>query len=554
MSGSYDSIIIGAGHNGLVTAAYLAKAGQKVLVLEARDVLGGAASTEDGSTVFGAPAGPGVGPGTGEGICEDSGKGFRVDTGAHRIGGLSAKVVTDLGLAQHGLELLDADPTVFVPVTQGTPLILWRDVKRTADAIREISEADADAWLPFTELLGKAAGFLGAAWTSTPPDVTGSDLGDLIATAKLGRKLRKLGKKDMVEVMRILPQSVYEFLGDWFESDLVKGALAASAVGGLCQGPMGAGTVYMLLHHHVGAGAGVVRPTRRVRGGIGRLSEALAAACEASGAEIRTGARVERILIEGGAEGRLARGVVVDGREIRADRVVSSADPRTTFFGIMDPTEMSPSFARKVSNIRYKGVTAKIHLALNGLPDFTCKPGAGEHLHGVISISPSLEYVERAFDAAKYGRVSEEPYLEASIPSLSDPSVAPEGQHLMSIVFQYAPYGLSEGSWDESARTALGDLAVKTLAKYAPNLPSLIQARHVLTPLELEQRFGLSEGNVYHGEMTLDQLLFMRPVPGASRYRTPVTGLYLCGAGTHPGGGVTGVPGLNAAREILKDC
>lgn len=529
MNPSYDTIVIGAGHNGLVTAAYLARAGQRVLVVEARDVVGGAAATEEGL--------PGFGPG------------FRVDTGAHRIGGLSSRVVHDLELATHGLEVLDADPTVFVPVLAGTPLLLWRDPEKTAAAIREFSDVDADAWVPFTELLGKAAGFLGAAWTRTPPDVTGNNIGDLITTAKLGMKLRKLGKKDMVEVMRILPQSVYEFVGDWFESDLVKGALAASAVGGLCQGPMGGGTVYMLLHHHVGAGKGVVRPTRRVRGGVGRLSEALAAACEAAGADIRTGAPVEHIVVEGG----VVRGVVVEGAQIRSDRVVSSADPRTTFFGIMDPSEMAPGFARKVANIRYRGVTAKVHLALDGLPDFTCLPGAGEHLRGIISISPSLEYVERAYDAAKYGRVSERPCLEVSIPSLVDASVAPQGKHLMSIVLQYAPYGLSQGSWDESARTALGDLAVETLAKYAPNLPALIRARHVLTPLDLEARFGLSEGNVYHGEMTLDQMLFMRPVPGASRYRTPISGLYLCGAGTHPGGGVTGVPGFNAAREILKD-
>ena len=525
MSVSYDTVVIGAGHNGLVTAAYLAKAGHKVLVLEQRDVVGGAASTQE---VF---------------------PGFKVDTGAHRIGGLSSKVVNDLGLARHGLELLDSEVTAFVPVLEGTPLTLWRDSRKTAEAIREISTADADAWLPFTELIGKAAGFLGAAWTSTPPDVTGNDLGDLFATAKLGIKLRMLGKRDMVEVMRILPMSVCELLGDWFESDLVKGAIAASAVSGLCQGPMAGGTVYTLLHHHVGAGPGVIRPTRRVRGGIGRLSDALTAACEAAGAEVRTRASVERILVEGG----IATGVVVDGQEIRARRVVSSADPRRTFFELMEPSEMAPEFARKVGNIRYRGVCAKVHLALSGLPDFTCQPGAGDHLKGVISISPSLEYVERAFDAAKYGRVSDRPYLEVSIPSLSDASVAPDGKHLMSIVFQYAPYSLREGTWDEAASARLGDLAVETLAEYAPNLASLVEARHVLTPVDLERDFGLAEGNIYHGEMTLDQVLFMRPVPGASRYRAPVSGLYLCGAGTHPGGGVTGVPGFNAAREILKD-
>jgi phytoene dehydrogenase-like protein len=524
MSAKYDTIVIGAGHNGLVTAAYLAKAGQRVLVLEGRDRVGGAASTEE---VF---------------------PGFRVDIGAHRIGGLSTRVIDDLGRAGHDLELLDADPCVFVPVQEGTPLTMWRDAQRTADSIRAFSPSDADAWIPFTELLGKAAGFLEAVWTTTPPDVTGTDLGDLFASAKLGMKLKKLGKKDMVEVMRILPMSVYELLGDWFESDLVKGALAGSAVAGLCQGPMGGGTVYTLLHHHVGAGAGVVRPTRRVRGGIGRLSEALASACEAAGAEVRTGALVERILVEDGA----ASGVVVDGAEIRAGSVVSNADPRRTFFELMDPSEMRPGFARKVGNIRYRGVLAKVHLALNGLPDFSCLPGGGEHLNGVISISPSLEYVERAYDAAKYGRAADEPYLEISIPSLTDAGVVPDGKHLMSIVFQYAPYALRAGSWDEAARAELGDRAIRTLSKYAPNIESLIEARHILTPLDIEGQFGLAEGNVYHGEMTLDQLLFMRPVPGASRYTTPVRGLYLCGAGTHPGGGVTGVPGFNAAREILK--
>jgi phytoene dehydrogenase-like protein len=525
MNGPYDAIVIGAGHNGLVAAAYLARAGRSVLVLERRDVVGGAAATEE---VF---------------------PGFRVDTGAHRIGGLSARVVDDLGLARHGLELLDADPTVFVPVLEGAPLTLWRDARRTSQAIREVSAADADAWVPFTELIGKAAGFLQAAWTTTPPDVTGTDVGDLISSAMLGLKLRRLGKKDMVEVMRILPMSVYELLGDWFESDVVKGAVAAAAVAGLAQGPMGAGTVYTLLHHHVGAEPGVIRPMRRVRGGIGRLSEALVAACTGAGAEVRTGAAVERIVVEGGR----AVGALVDGAEISAKRVVSSADPRRTFFELMEPSELGPDFARQVGNIRYRGVCSKAHFALGGLPDFTCLPGSGPHLNGAISISPSLEYVERAFDAAKYGRTSERPCLEVSIPSLADATVAPAGKHLMSVVLQYAPYHLRQGAWDEAARARLGDLVVETLAEYAPGLDSLIEARHVMTPLDMERTFGLTEGNVHHGEMTLDQLLFMRPVPGASRYRAPVAGLYLCGAGTHPGGGVTGVPGFNAAREILRD-
>ena len=509
-----------------MTAAYLAKAGQNVLVVDARDVVGGAAATEE---IF---------------------PGFKVDTGAHRVGGLSQRVVSDLGLPGHGLEILAADPTVFTPVENGRPLVLWRDPQKTVESIREISEADADAWLPFTTLIGKAAGFLEAAWYTTPPDVTGNDLGDLWASAKLGKRLRGLGKRDMVEVIRILPMSLYELMDEWFESDLVKGTLAASAIGGLCQGPMGGGTVYTLLHHHVGADAGVIRPTNRVRGGMGRLSEALVAACQENGGEVRTGVRVQRVLVEDGT----ARGVVLaDATEIRSRRVVSSVDPRSTFFELLDPSAVGPDFARKIDNIRFRGVCAKVHLALAGLPDFTCKPGKGPHLDGVISISPSLEYLERAYDDAKYGAMSGAPYLEVSIPSLSDPDVAPDGKHLVSIVMQYAPFTLSGGQWGDDARDDLGDTVVRTLARYAPNIESIIEDRHVITPLDLQDRFGLAEGNIYHGEMTLDQILFMRPVPGASRYRAPIGGLYLCGSGTHPGGGVTGVPGFNAAREILKD-
>jgi phytoene dehydrogenase-like protein len=526
MSQRPDTVVIGAGHNGLVTAAYLAKAGQKVLVIEGRSIVGGAAATEE---VF---------------------PGFKVDVGAHRVGGLSQRVVDDLGLRDHGLELLVADPTVFTPVENGRPLMLWRDARQTAEGIREISAADADAWGPFTTLIGKAAGFLEAVWYTTPPDVTGSNFGDLMSAVKLGKRLRGLGKRDMVEVMRILPMSIYELMEEWFESDLVRGTLAASAIHGLCQGPMAGGTVYTLLHHHVAAGAGVIRPTCRVAGGIGRLSEALAAACRQNGAEIRTGERVQEILVEDGA----AQGVLLaDGSEVRCRRVVSSLDPRSTFFGLLGAAELSPDFSQKVDNTRFRGVCAKVHLALAALPEFTCQPGAGPHLQGVISVSPSLEYLERAYDDAKYGAMSGAPYLEVSIPSSSDTSVAPEGKHLASILMQYAPFSLRAGEWDDAARSALGEEVIRTIARYAPNLESCVEQVHVMTPLDLQDRFGLTEGNIYHGEMTLDQLLFMRPVPGASRYRAPIDGLYLCGSGTHPGGDVTGVPGFNAAREILKD-
>jgi phytoene dehydrogenase-like protein len=313
---------------------------------------------------------------------------------------------------------------------------------------------------------------------------------------------------------------------------------------------MASGTVYTMLHHHVRAGAGVIRPTVRVRGGVGQLSEALAAACRGFGGEVRTGASVRKITVEDGTAGGV---VLSDGTEVQARRVVSSLDPRRTFFGLLDPDAIGPDFARKIDNVRFRGVCAKIHLALNGLPDFTCRPGKGPHLDGIISISPSLEYLERAYDDAKYGGVSPHPYLEVSIPSLIDPDVAPAGKHLASIVMQYVPFGLRDGTWDDAARSALADKAIRTLARYAPNIETIVEERHVTTPLDLQERFALTEGNIYHGEMTLDQLLFMRPVPGASRYRAPIGALYLCGSGTHPGGGVTGVPGQNAAREILAD-
>ncbi len=525
MARTWDAVVIGAGHNGLVTAAYLAKAGLSVLVLERREVVGGAVVTEE---VF---------------------PGFKLDTGAHKIGGLHRAIVSELQLERHGLELVQADPTVFSPAPDGRHVTLWRDRSRTVEAIRRISPADADAWVPFSELMEKAAGLLRAIWTTTPPDMTGGGARDLWSMLKLGAGLRRLGKKDMVEVMRILPMSADELLGDWFESDVLKGTLAASAVAGVFQGPMAAGTAFSMLHNHVGA-EGVIRPTLRARGGVGALTAALAAAARERGAEIRTRARVERVIVEDGRAG----GVVLDGgEEISARRVVSNADPRRTFFDLVGAMELDPELVRKVGNIRYRGGCAKVHLVLGELPRFEDLADGGAHLNGVISISPSVKYVERAYDDAKYGRPSERPFLEVSIPSVTDPGLAESGRHVVSIVAQYAPSHLKDGTWDAARREALSDTVVRTLAEYAPNLESAILHRYVTTPLDLEETYGLTAGNIYHGEHTLDQLFFMRPVPGFARYRTPIEGLYMCGAGTHPGGGVTGMPGYNAAREILRD-
>jgi phytoene dehydrogenase-like protein len=538
MNDAYDAIVIGAGHNGLVTSAYLAKAGLRVLALERRELVGGAAVTEE---VF---------------------SGFKFETGAHRVGRLHPILARDLksavakaegsGLSQtYGkLEYVACDPTVFTPLPDGDHLMLWRQSERSKSAVSRFSKADADKWEGFSSLISKATGFLGSLQEDVPPDVLSRKTGDLWEMLRLGREFRRLGKRDMTEVMRILPMTVRELLDEWFETDVLKGTLGAAGITGLFQGTMGAGTALMFLHQHVGAAPGVFRGASLVRGGTGNLARALEAFALESGVEIRRQAWAERILVE---EDRAVGVTLANGEEIKARRVVSAVDPKRTFLELLDPVNLDPTFLRAVRNIKFKGICAKVNLALGELPNFSCLPGDGEHLRGLISISPSLRYLERAFDAAKYGRYSAEPYLEAAIPSLHDPSMAPPDKHVMSVYVQYAPYHLADGGWDDAKREDLGDVVTKTLASYAPNLESAILDRQVLTSLDLESMFGLTEGNIYHGEMTLDQLFFLRPVPGWSRYRAPVENLYLCSAGAHPGGGVTGAPGFNAAREILKD-
>jgi phytoene dehydrogenase-like protein len=362
----------------------------------------------------------------------------------------------------------------------------------------------------------------------------------------LGRRVRGMGKPDMIELLRVLPMSVAELLDDWFETDVLKGVLGAGGITGIAQGPRSAGTAFVMLHHQVGNPAGVVRGGGIRPGGAGGLSVRLAAAAQALGVGIRTGAGVARIVVK---EGRATGVVLENGEEMSAAQVVSTADPRRTMLGMVDPTELAPEYTRAVQNIRHRGVCAKVNLALGELPRFT---GADEsQLRGVISISPSLDYLERAHDDAKYGAVSRAPYLEAVIPSLAEPALAPPGRHVMSVWMQYAPYRLKEGRWDAASREALGDRVVECLAAYAPNLRSSVIDREVMTPLDFEDAYGVPEGNLYHGEMGLDQILFMRPVPGWGHHRTPIAGLFLGGSGTHPGGGIAGGSGRLAARELL---
>ncbi len=524
MSRRYDAIVIGAGHNGLAAAAYLARRGLAVLVLERREVIGGATVTQAFHP------------------------GYRVDWYAHRLGAFDRRVLRDLGLSEYGLELVRPDPAR-VALADGRSLTFFGDARRTAEAIRGFSARDAARWPAFCALIADAMRLVARVRESEPPELPSPSLGELFRLGAWGWTLRRLGRRAMVEVMRIVPMSVGELVEEWFEDEALRGVIAGTALVGMPHGPRAAGTAYALLHHQP-VGGGPAGGVAVVKGGMGRLTEALAAAARAGGAEIRAAAGVERIGVRSGA----AAHVVLDnGDVIPARFVLSSVDPRRTLLQFVGAESLDPAFVRQVSHIRMRGVCAKVHLALAELPRFPGIAGGEAHLRGAVTIAPSLEYLERAADAVKYGAVSERPFLEAVIPTLTDPSLAPPGHHVMSVLAQYAPYRLKSGSWDAARREALGDAVVATLAQYAPNLPRAVVHRQVLTPLDLEQGLGLTEGDIFQGEMALDQLSFMRPVPGWARYRTPIKGLYLCGAAAHPGGGVTATPGYHAARAVFRD-
>ena len=524
--GNYDVIIIGAGHNGLVTAAYLAKAGRRVLVLEKREMVGGAAVTEE---IF---------------------PGFKVSTVASGGGYLSARVRRDLEVDSH-IETLQSDAVAFCPQPDGSQLTIWRDTARTVQEIERFSKADAEVYPEFVELMSGIADVVGGLMEMTPPDLPEVGLRDLRDALGLLGPLRRLGRKRISEFLRIMPMPASDLVNEFFESPAVKTAIAASSVLNITWGPQEAGTAYTLLTAWAHSGTGLFRSASVVKGGMGALTEALANAARGFGVDIRTSAPVQNVMLQ---EGRAAGVRLESGEELTASVIVSNADPRTTFHELLEPRYLDASLMRHVQNIKYRGSGARIHLALSGLPEFTAIAGddAEAHLRGPIQIAPSLEYIQRAFDCTKYGRYSEHPYLDILIPSLTDPSMAPRGQHLMSITAKYAPYELREGNWD-SQKEPFAEVAIDTLAEYAPEIRNLIIDRRVLVPTDLESLYGLPEGNPNHGEMTLDQFFHMRPIPDYARYRAPVAGMYLCGAGTHPGGGVTGIPGHNAAREILKD-
>ena len=515
-------IVIGAGHNGLVAAAYLAKAGFAPLVLERREVLGGGAVTEE------------LHPG------------FRCPTLAHSTGPLLPGLVDDLGLAGHGLTLVTPEVRLFAPCLDGDAIHIYEDAPRTADELGRLSAGDAETYPKFLESFSKIGRVLAPLLTTTPPDIDNPTAGDFWDFGRLGLRFRGLDRKDAFRLLRWGPMAVADLAAEWFETEPLRALIEARGVRGTFAGPRSAGTSLNVLMQAALDGSAFAAATFVV-GGMGALSEALASAARAEGSEIRAAAPVERVRVEGNK----VKGVrLVSGEEIDARMVVSNADPRNTFLRLVDPVDLDPNFLMKIGNYRSRGSAAKVNLALSGLPDFSVREEAS--LSGRIHIGPSTDYLERAFDAAKYGNFSPKPCLDVVIPSLADPTLAPEGAHVMSIYAQYAPYELKNGDWP-SRREALGDTVVETLSAYAPNLAELVVERQVLTPVDLEQTFGLSGGHGDHGEPSLDQMFTFRPLLGWSNYRTPIDGLYICGAGTHPGGGITGAPGLNASREILAD-
>jgi len=526
MAESYYALVVGGGHNGLVTAAYLARAGKKVLVLERRDLVGGCSVTEE------------LWPG------------YRVSTAAYLSSLLQERIVRELELEKFGYHVTPKEPPFFSPFPDGRYLFLWQDPARTHQEIRKFSAKDAGRFGAYEEHLERLAQVVESLLLETPPPFPPSGIGELVDYLKLAGRLRKLSARDLEGLVKIFTQSAADFLDDWFESPELKVTLATDGVIGANGGPRSAGTAYILMHHCMGGVGGRRGVWGFVRGGMGAISDAIASSARSRGAAIRTNAAVKQILI---LDGR-AQGVVLEsGEEIRCRIVASNADPKTTFLRLVDSRELSGEFVRSIERYRCEGTSCKINLALNGLPDFTCLPGTpGPQHRATMHICPDIEYVERAWDDAKYGRPSEKPLLEMTVPSLYDPTLAPEGRHVMGIFLQYAPYSLRNASWDD-LREPFADRVLDLIAQYAPNIRSLIEHRQVLTPLDLERRFGLWGGNIFHGEMSLDQMFVMRPLTGWARYRTPIAGLYLCGSGAHPGGGVMGAPGYNAAREMLKD-
>ncbi|HSM56044.1 MAG TPA: NAD(P)/FAD-dependent oxidoreductase [Candidatus Sulfomarinibacteraceae bacterium] len=529
MAQNYDAIIVGGGHNGLVAAAYLAKAGKRVLVLERRYLVGGASVTEE---VF---------------------PGFKYSVFSYVVSLLRPEIVRELQLSKHGLTILPLESTL-TPLPDGDYLYRDGDHYRTMRNIARFSPRDADAYDDYSRTMYFMAKAVKYILGIIPPDPTSYNPRELWGLVDMARHFLDLGEEQLYMLAKLMTMSSADFLEQWFESEPLRGTLSASGIIGTYLGPRSPGTAYVLLHHYMGEIDGAFRAWGFAKGGTGGIANAIASAAKSLGAEIRCNAPVEQVIVRDGK----AVGVALEnGDEFYAGVVASSLDPWNTFLNLVDPDELPTDLVDNVRRFNTRGSSGKVNLALDTLPEFANKPlsgpGARRHLAGAVSISPSVDYLERAYDDAKYGSFSRRPFVDVIFPSVIDPDMAPPGKHVMSCFVQYAPYELSNGPWDDEKREAFGDAVVDTLAQYIPNLKEIILHRQVLTPVDIERMVGISQGNIFHGELSLSQLFFLRPAPGYAKYRTPIRNYYQCGSGTHPGGGIMGAPGRLAALEILKD-
>jgi phytoene dehydrogenase-like protein len=522
---SYDAIVVGGGHNGLICAAYLAKAGKQVLVLESRHVLGGSAVSEE------------IYPGFTFSVC------------SYVVSLLRPSIIRDLQLPRHGLEIIPLECS-FLPLPDGRSLARGSDPAQTRREIARFSARDAEVYPEFGLAMTQLARFASRVIDIPAPDPGSFDPREWLRLLRLKGAMDDLSPDQRYLNLKLMTMSSADFLDLWFESDVLKAPMSVSGIIGTFLGVRSPGTAYVLLHHYMGEIDGAFRSWGFAKGGTGGISLSIARSAEELGAEILTRAPVQRVLVSSGR----ATGVVLEnGDEIGARTVISSVDPHRTFLGLVGEDHLDEEFTTQIRRYKLRGSSGKVNLALDRLPDFSCRPGDGPHLQGDIAIAPGIDYLERAYDQAKYGDFSERPYINAVIPSLSDPTVAPPGKHILSCFVQYAPYEIKEGPeyWPQR-REAFGDAVVDTLAEYCPGLKDSILYRQVLTPWDLEQEFGLTEGNIFQGELSLEQLMFLRPAAGWARYRTPVRRLWACGSGTHPGGGIMGAPGQLAAKALLE--
>lgn len=524
---SYDAVIVGGGHNGLTTAAYLSRGGASVLVLERRPILGGAAVTEE------------VMPGC------------RVSFCSYIASMLTPSVIRELDLGRHGLRMIRCDPSLNVPTADGGLVTLWSDPERTAASLARYSRKDAEVFVRVEHELKRLARYLQPFFLHPPPDLQASGLDRLRELVHLARQFWGISGDEVASMNRFLTGSLSDFLERHFESEETHRLFLANNVYGKHGGPYDPGSTLGLLFHLLGGGDQSIQGfSGHVIGGMGSISNALADAARGFGAEILTDAEVARIIVEGGR----ATGVeLVDGRRFSARLVVSNADPKRTFLGMVEPDALDADFRADIAAIKMAGPSAKVNMVLAEPPSVAgMPPEASSQERAVFSVMGSMEAMQRCYEASRHGEIADELWVDCVVPSLVDDTLCPPDRTMLTCFVQYVPYRLRQGDWD-SRREELGDQVVRQIGRVAPNVPGNVLARKVITPLDLERTYGLTEGNIFHGDLSLGQLFFMRPHPRWSQYRTPVERLYLCGAGTHPGGGVTGAPGRNAAHVILRD-